>query len=93
MAIPSILFKGVVGIGSYDMCSGSVLTGPYMYLDMWPDGDVRSPCCAPAKGAYEAPSKSSVSALGVDRRDVGVKGSYAEDADEKLVPADGQAMD
>lgn len=40
-----------------------------------------------------APSKSRLSSFGVERRDVGVKGSYADDVDEKLVPADGHDMD
>jgi hypothetical protein len=45
-----------------------------------------------AKGAY-VPSKSRLRAFGVDRLEVGVKGSYADDADEKLVPAEGHDMD
>lgn len=39
------------------------------------------------------PSKSRLSSFGVDRREVGVKGSYADDADEKLVAAEGHDMD
>lgn len=43
--MPSIFFIGVVGCPSLkDKFSGSALTDPSnMYLDMWPEGEVRSP--------------------------------------------------
>lgn len=71
--MPSIFLMGVVGIPlEKEMCSGSLLTGPNIYLDMLCEGDVSS---AGWELANAVPSKSRVSSLGVDRREVGVKAS------------------
>jgi hypothetical protein len=59
-----------------------------LYLLDTADGGVISPGC----DWPNEPSKSSWSSFGVDRREVGVKGSYEEEADEKLVPVEVHGM-
>lgn len=70
-----------------DICSGSVLMDPNIYLDGVNSTGVDRP-----KGA-QAPSNSRLSSFGVERRELGVKGSYADEAEEKLVVVDGHDMD
>jgi hypothetical protein len=88
----STFFIGVVGSDSAnDMGSGSCLMGPIKYLDMDVEGGVSSIAWLLLK--EQEPSKSRVRALGVERRELGVKGSYAEEAEEKLVVVEGHDMD
>lgn len=96
---PSNFFMGVMGNESKLICSGSCLivwkysgsclAGPGKYLAIEPEGGVSSTLLL----AVKAPSRSKASSLGVDRREVpGVKASYADEAEEKLVVVEGQDM-
>jgi hypothetical protein len=62
-----------------------------MYFEVAVDGGVRSKGWEPAKEA-QWPSNSRLSSFGVDRLELGVKGSYAEEAEEKLVEVEGHDM-
>lgn len=64
--------------------------GPGKYFAIEFEGGVMSTFWLAAK----APSRSKDSSLGVDRREVlGVKASYADEAELKLVVVEGQDMD
>lgn len=96
-----LFFMGVSGNGSNPICSdsdlmeglkysGSCLAGPGKYFCIEFEGGVMSRLWLAAK----APSRSKANSLGVERLEVlGVKTSYADDAEEKLVVVEGHDMD